>query len=365
MDRVSDKAAGWYPDPDGENRQRYWDGDSWTEYYTPLAAPLPEAHGSTSAVEDYPYLVASKTGPHQNLMAQPVPVGSKGGWPTTAVPGGDGQTQEFSGGGRRSRAHVWALVAASLLVVMLVAGIGWWALGGSPADDPTSADPTNPTDGETVVSGMALDSPASATVPIGGLWVGTLTLDAETTILVDARADSSDGDLRIAIVPEGDSDPVAENDDRGTNLEALTGNSLDPLAVATLPAGNYEVRVDERERDETDFTVVAYEVSTALEDGTTAEMVLQEGGYWFGALASTGGSYAIDVRSEQTSGNNNPDPVLVIVGETERQYINDDRDGDSRDPYLEQELPEGTWVVLVFEYRGRALNASLAVTEVS
>jgi hypothetical protein len=32
--------AGWYPEPDGTEGQRWWDGARWTEYATPLAAPL-------------------------------------------------------------------------------------------------------------------------------------------------------------------------------------------------------------------------------------------------------------------------------------------------------------------------------------
>lgn len=31
--------AGWYPEPDGTDGQRWWDGARWTEYATPLAAP--------------------------------------------------------------------------------------------------------------------------------------------------------------------------------------------------------------------------------------------------------------------------------------------------------------------------------------
>lgn len=31
--------AGWYPEPDGTDGQRWWDGVRWTEFATPLAAP--------------------------------------------------------------------------------------------------------------------------------------------------------------------------------------------------------------------------------------------------------------------------------------------------------------------------------------
>jgi hypothetical protein len=43
-------AAGWYPQPDG--RQRYWDGEKWTEHYAPGQPVTPPAvtQGATSLV---------------------------------------------------------------------------------------------------------------------------------------------------------------------------------------------------------------------------------------------------------------------------------------------------------------------------
>lgn len=35
--------AGWYPDPSGAARQRYWDGTQWTEHYHPAAVSTPPA----------------------------------------------------------------------------------------------------------------------------------------------------------------------------------------------------------------------------------------------------------------------------------------------------------------------------------
>jgi hypothetical protein len=365
MGRVSDKAAGWYPDPDGENRQRYWDGDSWTEYFTPIAPRQAELHGSSTASADYPYLVASRSGPHPDLMAPPVPVGSTRGWPAAPAQAGDGETQEFSGGGKRSRASVWALIAASVLVVMLVVGVGWWAFGpeGTPVDDPTGAGTTQPTDGgETVTAELDLGTSTSATVPQAGLWVGMLTLDADATILVDARGERREDDLRIAIVPEGGGDPVAANDDRDATL-AMGGSGLDPLAAATLTAGTYEVRVDERNSAEVTFDIAATEVTDALTSGDTVDVQAAEDGFWAGSLTVTGaGATAIDVTAVPTSDNDEPDAVILVIGNGDREYINDDRDADSRDPLLEQDLAAGTWVVLVFDYHGRSLVAEVTAT---
>ena len=34
-------APGWYPDPSDPSRQRYFDGEAWTENYAPFGAPTP------------------------------------------------------------------------------------------------------------------------------------------------------------------------------------------------------------------------------------------------------------------------------------------------------------------------------------
>jgi hypothetical protein len=35
---VMNTPAGWYPQPDGQ--QRYWDGQQWTGYFAPTVAPM-------------------------------------------------------------------------------------------------------------------------------------------------------------------------------------------------------------------------------------------------------------------------------------------------------------------------------------
>lgn len=366
MVRVSDKAAGWYPDPDGDNRQRYWDGDSWTEYYTPLAPERAEIHGASSAVSDYPYLVASRSGAPHDLMATPVQANPHGGWPTAPADGGDGETQEFSGGGKRSRASVWALVAASLLVVMLVVGVAWWAFrpDSAPIDGGTDPSTPHPGDGETVTEELTIGAATRATVPEAGLWVGMLTLDADTTIAVDARAGGNRDDLRITIVAEGTDDPLAGNDDRGNNLANLGDNALNPFATASLPAGRYEVRVDERNAVAADFDITVTAVTEVLTSGSTVDITVAENSFWAGTLtvSERDGPYRIDVSGITTSANPNPDAVVVVVGDTDRQYVNDDRDADDRDPLLEQDLPPGTWVVVVYDFRVRSLTAEITVT---
>ena len=35
--------ADWYPDPEHQGMQRYWDGAQWTEHRAPIAPPAPQA----------------------------------------------------------------------------------------------------------------------------------------------------------------------------------------------------------------------------------------------------------------------------------------------------------------------------------
>lgn len=386
---MSDKPAGWYPDPDGANRQRYWDGDAWTEYYTPLAPEKAEIHGAATALNDYPYLTATRAGAHQGLMATPV-VGHEsaprtgtvqgggigtlqggtgaphGGWPTAAPPSGeDGETLEFSGGGRRSSASRWALVAASVLVIGLVAGLGWWALGGR-AGDGTATGPTTstpaPTDGETLTASLPLGTATNGEVPVGGAWIGTLDLDAGSTLVIDARADG-DADLALEVRPAGEDTPVADNDDRGGPLASLGDSALNPLVVATLPAGSYDVVATEVDGAETTFDITAQQVTAQVTPGSAVSATVPASGAWFGLLeVPADGSYRVDVDGLSADDGDTPDPLLVMVGPDGDQLVNDDRGQDDRDPLLEQTLGTGSWVLIVSDFFARSLEISVEVT---
>jgi hypothetical protein len=48
VDRTGAAPAGWYPDPSGEPRRRYWDGAAWTEHVAPLPPP-PTPHAWPAA----------------------------------------------------------------------------------------------------------------------------------------------------------------------------------------------------------------------------------------------------------------------------------------------------------------------------
>jgi host cell surface-exposed lipoprotein/uncharacterized protein DUF2510 len=52
--------AGWYPDPQAEGQQRYWDGNDWTEHQAPVAQPQqPTPPAWTAPQQSAPYAGAA------------------------------------------------------------------------------------------------------------------------------------------------------------------------------------------------------------------------------------------------------------------------------------------------------------------
>lgn len=367
---MSDKAAGWYPDPDGENRQRYWDGDSWTAYFAPIAPPAPELHGPATATADYPYLAAARHGQHADLMARPGDLGSQQatGWPAAAAATPrDGDTLEFTGGGRRAGGSRWMLVTVSVLVVALVVTIGIWLLGDTSGDDPSDPTATTPTGPGPTSSGDPVPLDGSATGDVGGfgVWESSLNLDADTLLTIDVRADRSGADLELTLRPQGGGDPVASNDDRGGALASTSGNALDPLLIATVPAGEYALEVANRDGDATDFELTATTISTEIPLSTSVNGTVPESGAFTGYVpVPSDGAYDVDVLGLSADDGDTADPVLVMVGPEGEQLVNDDRSADDANPLLEETLSSGTWVVLVLDYRGRSIDIEIEVTPV-
>ena len=369
---VSEKEAGWYPDPEGENRQRFWDGDRWTEYYTPLAPTHQEIHGAQTATADYPYLVDAHAGAHHGVMVTPGTPSS--GWPSPtelgpAAAGGSKETKVFTAGRRRSPAGVVAMVIASLLIVGLVGALGWWlATGGGdpnpgptgPTVGPTGTGTSTPTPGTTTTGEVDLPGSVDAQVPAAGSWVGNLTLDEDTTLVLDARSADATLDLKIDVLDASGSS-VTANDDRGRDLQVLGGISLDPVVLAPLPAGDYQVVVTEVEGAETDFTLSSSVVQEELPFGETTTVQLEEGVPWVGVVdLPAAGRYTFDVRDLGDG-----DPAIITRGPSGKLLVQDDRDyaGDDYDPLLEETFEAGTQVVIIVEWDSAATTVTISVTE--
>ena len=41
---------GWYPDPDGNQCDRYWDGQNWTLKTRPVTAPIPTSPANVNRI---------------------------------------------------------------------------------------------------------------------------------------------------------------------------------------------------------------------------------------------------------------------------------------------------------------------------
>ncbi|MBZ2195776.1 DUF2510 domain-containing protein [Occultella gossypii] len=362
---MSDKVAGFYPDPDGENRQRYWDGDAWTEYYTPLAPKAAEVHGSATAAADYPYLAQAN---HPDVMV--APGATPNAWPTSSTwgpaaqpQGGEDETKVFTSGVRGTPGGMAAVVAVSLLVIMLVVGVGWWLVNGrNPSDpDPTAGPSTSGPQGggQTNTGSVVVDGNSSGEVPGGGTWVGTLTITEDATYLLDARANDGTLDLELDVRDAGGAS-LGGNDDRGRDLSELGGVSLDPLAFVTLTAGEYEVVMSEHNGADAGFQLTTTQISDRLELGARASADIPSGGAYYAVVdLPEAGTYTVDVADTEGE-----DPSLYTFDSDGRFLVNDDRDYDAGDydPLLEESFAAGPLVVIVTEYFGNATSVDITVT---
>jgi hypothetical protein len=93
-------AAGWYADPQDPGRLRFWDGQDWTNQTRIVAGAVPHE----------PAVAAPPTATPTASPTQPA-------FPTVPAPAGP------SAGGRRPRRWLPPVFA---LIVMAVAGVGWW-----------------------------------------------------------------------------------------------------------------------------------------------------------------------------------------------------------------------------------------------
>ncbi|UFU02034.1 DUF2510 domain-containing protein [Ruania suaedae] len=357
---MNEQAPGWYPDPSGENQERYWDGDSWTEYYRPLLPAAHEPSGAESAHEDYPYL-ESVTRKRPDVMVSP---GTPGGWQTSAWGTPDegrtsGGTKVFGSGVRGTPGGVAAVASLVVLALLLITGIGWWALAGRREPDAPTPGPGGGSGGASTGT-LMLGEETSAQVASGSRWEGELAVETPAVLLLDVRTESGAEDLQV-VVTDAAGNEVAAGDDRGRELaEELAGSSLDPFVAVSLDPGEYTVAVTELDGMASDFAVSATEVTDEVALDQESTVSVPAGGPWVGSVElPDAGEYVVDVQDTGTG-----DPVLLTLDGEGRVRSNDDRDPDNedRDPLLESEFAAGTLVLIVTEWSGEATDVTVTVS---
>lgn len=390
---MSEKAAGWYPDPSGKNQQRFWDGDGWTEYYQPLAPAEPEVHGAQTATEDYPYLTRARgemttpdipppegwqttthdwntsapastwTAP-QSPTAWGTPANPQSGLPGVYHPpqpswgahdstgSDDSSTQVLRTGtqsaGRANRWGVIAIVVVALLLVGLLIAGGIMAFQGSDAGDEPTAAETGVIDPSGLTSGN---------VPRNGEWVGELTINDGGAYLIDARS-TDGGDLQMALREAGGGATLSYNDDRG-NLVRMGADHLDPLLAVSLEPGDHEVILSEHRSDSSSFELSLTRVSEQVDPDDRLSARVERDDAYLATLELDDDS----VTSIAVQAIDGGDPTLTVYSLERDVHWHDDDGGSGLDPLLESvELDAGSYLVVIAEYSGRDMTVDIDVS---
>ena len=362
---MSDQEAGWYPDPEGANQERYWDGDSWTEYYAPIVPTDEQEHGAATARADYPYLAELSHRP--DVMVAPGTPGDgwqpNQPWGPAAQPRDDDGTKVFGAGVRGTPGGTAAVASLVVLAVLLVAGLGYWLVSGRNEPDgpgPSQPPSASPGSGAVVTGTFAADGETAESLDAGGRYEGTLSLPSATTLAIDVRGDGGAVDLELTVLDEG-GDEVYSADDRGRDLsDMLDGTSLDPFAAPTLEAGDYTVVVEEVNGGATSFTAASTPITEEVQIGGSTSANVPAEGTWIGVVQiAEEGEYTVDVRD-----NGSADPTLATLDSAGRERVNDDRDysGGDYDPQLVAQTPSGPLVLIVGEWGGDATSVTISVT---
>lgn len=374
---MSEQSAGWYPDPSGANQQRFWDGDSWTEYYQPLAPTDTQIHGSATATQDYPYLAGAQQSAATSASGS-ANVPASQGWPQgttdwsregdgnwnlpaqltswgTPAPEQDyasgqtappadtgGSTQVYRTGKRSGRG---GLIVISLICVVFVALLvvgGWWAF--------REPEPTR--------TAIELGTESSESLDRGTEWIGSLSIDDAGAYLIDIRSEDT-RDLLVT-VQAANGNTIAYNDDRGDQM-ALGAMSNDPLLFVALEPGEYEVIVAENRDRGDSFTIEATALEETIDLGSSATVDLagNDAGILVAEVAdATEATIAVNASDSN-------DPVLHVVDLATGSVLdsNDDADSSTRDSLLEDlYLTPGSYAIVVTEYASRELSATVTTT---
>lgn len=345
------KEPGWYPDPQGAQQVRFWDGDTWTDYTQPFAPLTDAGHGPATALEDYPYLAEADLhaahGPRTVSTWTPVPVAPVLA-PRVRRPG-------------RAGLVAWSIGGALLVVVIGVVAVN--ALTGS---DPEASPTPVPSPSSTVtLDPIGPGQDGRGSLPAGGELLVTVTIETAGTYFVGA---TSSQDVALTLTPTGTTDSLAVPDDRGELLTTWYGGGwADPGYFLDLEAGSYDVVVTERTGEATDVTV-ALDPVTALDltPGIPQEVTLGDADHAvLRIVAEEAAPFVLDARAADDG----LDGQLSYLSGSRLTSLDDrgssraqSTGGSEYDPLIEIDLAPGTTFVILDEISGEPGRFTLTST---
>jgi hypothetical protein len=446
--------AGWFSDPEGQDRLRYWDGSAWTENYAPRpggAAQTADGSGEpTTPATPAPTAVAPAVTPTAPAVAAAAPVGAAPGpsgppapgspyaapaaapaatgypqagpyggvapvpgvpsggygqasapvnYGQAGAPGGYGQPGPpgaYGGGygqpgGPQQKKNTGLIVAivAVLVVVLGVGGFfGFRALNpddpgptaGStdtptdiPTDTPTDA-PTEPIDGPTdaptgdmpeMVATLTLGTALPGSFGADGSWGALLPITTPGVYLLHGLADGAE-DLQLTVFDE-ELNAISYIDDIPQGADVLQPNSLNPLLPIYLDAGQYAVVITELAGAPASFQVLAEDLTAIpeLPQDVDVTISMTAGNVWVNyVVVDAAGTMTIDARST-----NGADLLMTVISPLGGWVANDDRGpdiaglvgGDTYDPFVEEAVDPGVYIVMMSEYSDGAGEAVVTV----
>ncbi|WP_223402256.1 DUF2510 domain-containing protein [Occultella gossypii] len=445
--------AGWFPDPEGQDRLRYWDGTAWTENYAPRPAgaaptadasaapttpatpapttPAPAVAAAASAVAAPAPAVAApapagypQAGPYGGAGGAPavppvpgVPSGgygqasapagygqasAPGGYGQAGAPGGYGQAGGYgqpgapgaygggygqSGGPQKKNTGLIVAIVAVLVVVLGVGGyFGFRALnpddpeptaGPGPTSAPTDAPtdtPTEPVDGPTdaptgdmpeMVATLTLGTALPGSFAADGSWGALLPITTPGVYLLHGVADGAE-DLELTVYDEG-LNAISFIDDIPQGADVLQPNSLNPLLPIYLEAGQYAVVITEIAGAPASFQVLAEDLTAIpeLPQDTDVTISMTAGNVWVNyVVVDAAGTITIDARTT-----NDADLLMTVISPLGGWIANDDRGsdiagqvgGDTYDPFVEEVVDPGVYILMMSEYSDGAGEAVVTV----